>query len=108
ELGRVDMGNDSPLEMLFLERSISYHRVMLDRVFSDSEELKIWFVDQLYEGMRLGYVKPLPRRVYEMNEISEAYKYMTTGQHIGKIVVKIREGIERKLYKAYPRYVLVL
>ncbi|GBM54851.1 Fatty acid synthase [Araneus ventricosus] len=42
-------------------------------------------------GIRNGVVKPLDRTVFDKNSPEEAFKYMTKGIHIGKVLMKIRD-----------------
>lgn len=42
------------------------------------------------EDIARGVVKPLHANVYEANEIQQAFRYLATGKHIGKVLVKIR------------------
>jgi fatty acid synthase len=37
-------------------------------------------------------VKPLPATVFDGDQIEEAFRYMTTGQHVGIILLKVREN----------------
>jgi fatty acid synthase len=66
-------------------------------------------VDALYKGIHDGYVKPLPRVVFGRDELVKAFKYMTTGTHIGKVLVKVRDegdvrGVgPKRLFPALPR-----
>lgn len=39
-----------------------------------------------------GVVKPLHTNVFEANEIQQAFRYLATGKHIGKVLVKIRDN----------------
>lgn len=57
-----------------------------------------------------GVIKPLPRTVFEMKDVEKAFKCMTVGNHIGKILIKVRDEepekvhpVPRKLFKAVPR-----
>ncbi|KAH0813343.1 hypothetical protein GEV33_009449 [Tenebrio molitor] len=110
EIGKFDLANDSSLSLLLLERGASYHGIMLDQIFKNSAELKAKLVDALYKGVRDGYVKPLPRVVFGRDELVPAFKYMTTGKHIGKVLVKVRDegGVRgvgpKRLFSALPRF----
>ncbi|KAJ3619939.1 hypothetical protein MTP99_003942 [Tenebrio molitor] len=110
EIGKFDLVNDSSLNLFLLERGASYHGIMLDRIFKNAKELKVKLVDTLYKGIHDGYVKPLPRVVFARDELVPAFKYMTAGKHIGKVMVKVRdEGDVRgvgpnRLFPALPRF----
>ena len=44
----------------------------------------------LIEGIEAGFVKPLPRIVFNADEVEKSYRYMMTGKHIGRILIKLR------------------
>jgi fatty acid synthase, animal type len=37
-----------------------------------------------------GIIKPLKSTIFPASEIEQAFRYMTTGKHIGKILLQIR------------------
>jgi fatty acid synthase len=49
------------------------------------------FFKWLHENSNNGCIKPINRTVFKPTEAEHAFRYMTTGKHIGKIVIKIRE-----------------
>ncbi|CAG2116559.1 unnamed protein product, partial [Medioppia subpectinata] len=46
-----------------------------------------WFTD----GLQNGSIKPLPRVVYGYDVVERAFKQLSSGQTIGKVLVKVRE-----------------
>lgn len=46
----------------------------------------------MQNDINLKIVKSLPATVFDADKIEEAYRYMTIGRHIGKIVLKVREN----------------
>ena len=57
--------------------------------------------------MKAGIIKPLPRTVFQASEVESAFRHMTTGTHIGKLLLKIRENpedIATLPIKAEPRF----
>lgn len=61
--------------------------------------------------LKRGAITPLPRTVFEMDDLEKAFRFMTTGTHIGKVLIKIREEesakvclTPRRLFKGVPRY----
>ena len=47
--------------------------------------------DLMSEGIRCGVVKPLNRTVFSIDKCEEAFRYMSSGKHTGKVVIKIRD-----------------
>ena len=54
------------------------------------KELVRKLVDQ---GIREGTVRPLKRTVFDNCQVEEAFRFMASGKHIGKVVLKIKEEI---------------
>ncbi|EFA05204.2 fatty acid synthase [Tribolium castaneum] len=91
EIGKFDLVNNNSLQLLLLEKEASYHGIMLDSLFNGPVDVKLTLNDMVCEGVKKGYVKPLPRTVFESANVEGAFRYMTTGKHIGKVLLKIRE-----------------
>ena len=60
----------------------------------------------LTDGIKSGAVQPLNRNVFSKDEIEQAFRFMASGKHIGKVVVKIRDNEDSDVFiKAIPRTV---
>lgn len=46
-------------------------------------------VEHLIAGLKDGSYKPIIDKVFELNDVVEAYQYMASNQQLGKIVIKI-------------------
>lgn len=63
----------------------------------------------IYLELKLaGAVKPLPTTVFKQNnnELEQAFRFMTTGRHMGKVMVEVRneKAIEHPdKFKGLPR-----
>jgi fatty acid synthase len=42
--------------------------------------------------LKSGIIKPLNVTVFDANKIEDAFRYMTTGYHRGKVVLKMRKN----------------
>lgn len=84
ELGKADIASDNFLGMMVFLKEISFHGIMLNNLFSNAAT-KMQVNTLLLEGLKSGAVKPLVRKVFERDDVSTAFKYMMTGEHIGKV-----------------------
>jgi len=84
EIGKFDLVSNNFLGMMVFLKEISFHGIMLDNIFSNTEE-KTRLHNLLAEGLKVGAVKPLVRKVFERENVITAFKYMTTRKHIGKV-----------------------
>ncbi|XP_025262580.1 fatty acid synthase-like [Camponotus floridanus] len=105
EIGKFDMVSNNPLEIFAFSKGISFHGILLDKLFSAEPESKAIMWNKLKEGFKNGAIKPLCRKVFEKHEIETAFRYMAAGKHIGKIMIKVqRENELDAAILAYPRY----
>ncbi|KAJ8686543.1 hypothetical protein QAD02_022337 [Eretmocerus hayati] len=106
EIGKYDIEKNSYLGMNGFQKDTSFHGVMLDYflVFTGKKHPEI--IQYILKGIESGAVQPLVRTVFDKDNVAEALKYMTSGKHIGKVLVKVQEedySTEYKI-KALPRY----
>ena len=101
EIGKTDLIRDNPLDIADYDGNKSFIGVCLDRIYKvnlvhghnypscgeDRKVLKALMLD----GIKRGYVKPIKSNVFNMNQAEEAFRFMASGKHIGKIVIKIRD-----------------
>lgn len=74
--------------MLSLEKCLSirgYTLFQINRVPALQERAKMY----IYEGLRVGTLKPIIDRVFSFSEIAESQRYMESNQQQGKIVVRV-------------------
>ncbi|KAF5283102.1 hypothetical protein FQA39_LY17409 [Lamprigera yunnana] len=102
EIGKFDLQNNSNLQNDVIAHGRSFHSVMLDVFYNTIPAHKTFCMKLLKRGIAGGYVKPLPRRVFEKDDIQQAFRHMAAGKHIGKVLIKIRD--ENKLFYGLPRF----
>ncbi|KAI1292280.1 Fatty acid synthase [Halotydeus destructor] len=101
EIGKVDFIQNNPLFAHQLSANQSFHGVLLDALFkygdhtylptrllAEKKKLK----QLVLKGIEEGVVKPLDRTVFEKDRVEDAFRYMSTGRHIGKVIVRVRDG----------------
>ena len=96
EMGKFDLAQNKQLGMFDFLRDISFIGVAVDVCLWEDTDFAVRFYEWMHKNCRNGCVKPLNTTVFEASEAEKAFRYMTTGKHIGKIVIKIRdEEIDR-------------
>lgn len=91
EIGKIDLAANNSLGMMIFLKEISFHGVLIDNLLSSGpkDEKIVEERTELYnlvnEGLKNGAIKPLVRKVFEKDELEMAFRYMTTGKHIGKV-----------------------
>lgn len=96
EIGKVDLSNNSALGMSVFLKNTTFHGILLDALFDSDCPEKREVMKLVTEGIASGAVRPLPKTVYNENQVEQAFRYMASGKHIGKVLLKIRDEESRK------------
>ncbi|XP_025268427.1 fatty acid synthase-like [Camponotus floridanus] len=106
EIGKFDFMANNMLDLSMFSKGITFYSVMLDNLFSATEKQRMALNKVLVNGLISGAIKPISRKVFQRDEIEDAFRYMAAGKHIGKIIIKIHkedECIDAPI-PALPRY----
>ncbi|XP_031331303.1 fatty acid synthase-like [Photinus pyralis] len=106
EIGKYDLVNSNKLALSTLSEGRRYAGCMLDMYFKGPHNQKHKVQEILSKFMKQGPIKPLNFTNFNMNQVEEAYRYMSAGKHVGKVVVKVRDENQQspELFKALPRF----
>ena len=91
EIGKYDMVQNKQIGMFDFLRDISFIAVAVDIGLMRNPNFAHYFFDWMHKNSTNGCVKPYNKIVFNANEADKAFRYMTTGKHIGKIVIRIRD-----------------
>ncbi|XP_053606924.1 fatty acid synthase-like [Plodia interpunctella] len=93
EIGKLDLSENTPLGMSIFLKNTTFHGILLDALFEAGSEApeKAAVCRCLSEGLATGAVRPLPVTVYGDQQLESAFRYMATGKHIGKVVLRVRD-----------------
>jgi fatty acid synthase, animal type len=62
------------------------------------------FVEQMNCDLKAGIIQPINSTVFNAPDIQEAFRFMASGRHIGRILLKIRENRDEMLpVKTVPK-----
>lgn len=104
EIGKYDLSNESPLHLQLFEKNVSFHGVHLDSLFHDIR-YNCMIHRLIKDGINNGYVKPLLRTCFGHDELETAFRFLASGKHIGKVLIKIRDEEKEKFAKASVKFV---
>ncbi|KAI1278799.1 Fatty acid synthase [Halotydeus destructor] len=107
EIGKVDLLRDASLFSWQLGGNRSMHGVYPESFFRFNAKKEFYWPMRMIEerrqlrqliidGMTNGTVRPLPRTVFAMDNVEDAFRFMSSGKHVGKVVIKMREAAETK------------
>ncbi|XP_066144651.1 fatty acid synthase-like isoform X2 [Euwallacea fornicatus] len=107
EIGKFDLANNNRLNLHSFMQGGSYHGIMLDKLFTEDDSVKLEFKALFQKYLDSGAIKPLNSTVFSKNEVEQAFRFMTTGKHMGKVLVEIRnEDLKepKTTFMVLPRY----
>ncbi|XP_075724817.1 fatty acid synthase-like isoform X2 [Rhipicephalus microplus] len=93
EIGKFDLYKNSSLGMSVFLKNVSFHGIMLDSLLGDDPSaMEDWrrVADLLVEGIASGVVRPLDAIRFTRDHAEEAFRFMASGKHVGKVVIQIR------------------
>ncbi|CAG2109810.1 unnamed protein product [Medioppia subpectinata] len=97
ELGRYDMLENKQLGMFDFVRNIQFIGVVIDMVILKEIDFFVEYFHWVRQNSTNGCVKPINYTLFEAREADKAFRYMTTGKHMGKVALKMRdEEINRR------------
>lgn len=73
-------------------KEITFRSVLVDNLFSAEDNDKVTVYDLVEKDLRRGVIQPLHSTVFEVDELEKAYRFLSTGKHVGKVVLKVREN----------------
>lgn len=105
EVGRYDMEKGSNFNMKYFKRQINFKTVYLsnDNIERLPKIIRNNLLNKIQDDVFSGKIKPLTRTVFEANDVQKAFRYLSTGKHIGKVLLKIRENNEMLPIELKPR-----
>ncbi|GJQ67778.1 hypothetical protein Trydic_g21084 [Trypoxylus dichotomus] len=111
EIGRLDAVANTALSLHLLEKQGQFIGVSLDKMFYGNRATQAVRKEQILNLIKDGAIKPLPRTVFQAEDIEKALRYLGRGQHIGKILIQMREeendklsSVPRSSFKGIPRF----
>lgn len=105
EIGKFDLNQNSPLGMSVFLKNTSFHGILLDSVMEGDDDMINEVVGLVAAGIKNGAVRPLPTSVFNDQQIEQAFRFMASGKHIGKVVIKVRD--EEKQNNVQPAVKLI-
>ncbi len=88
EIGKVDIYADSALGLRVFRKNLRFAAIDLDRLMIDDPLLSRELSETCLDLLDRGVVPPLPVTVFSYGDYAEALRFMSSGQHQGKLVLK--------------------
>lgn len=92
EIGKFDLANDTKIGLGTFLKECTFRSVLVDNLFAARSDDEFSIYKLVEKDLRSGVIQPLHSTLFEVNELEKAYRYLSTGKHVGKVVIKIREN----------------
>uniref|UniRef100_A0A336KMM1 CSON007223 protein n=1 Tax=Culicoides sonorensis TaxID=179676 RepID=A0A336KMM1_CULSO len=97
EIGKQDMLSNTKIGMNMFLNGITFHVVIFDRFLMDETiENKQNLHQMITKGVDTGVIMPLKTHVFVASDIQQAFRFLGSGKHIGKVLIKIRNDDSSK------------
>ncbi|XP_064478735.1 fatty acid synthase-like [Ornithodoros turicata] len=94
EIGKFDLSQNNALGMAVFLKNITFHGILLDALYTNDPRVaqqKRRVVQLVSDGIKSGAVRPLDTALFHRDCAEEAFRFMASGKHMGKVVLQIRE-----------------
>ncbi|XP_055680186.1 fatty acid synthase-like [Lutzomyia longipalpis] len=105
EIGKFDLNNNTPMGTSVFLKNSSFHGIFLDSIINNYEEVISEVERLIYDGIKSGAVQPLPTTVFDDQHVEQAFRFMASGKHIGKVVIKVRDEEKEKTLLPKPKLI---
>lgn len=92
EIGKYDVAKNNKIGLGHFSQSNAFHTVFVDLLFFDTPERQLQLHRLLVKGLEDGTIIPLDSTVFETCKVEDAFRFLASGKHIGKVLIKVREN----------------
>jgi len=78
-------------------KNTSFHGILLDSLFDNGNKEWEQVRELVTKGIESGVVRPLSYTKFEKNEIENAFRFMASGKHIGKVLLEVTGPVSMSL-----------
>ena len=102
EIGKRDILANTRLDMEMFNRNVTFASVDLTIVFEYEPELAKRMLEEVFQLLRMGWIKPVqPLNIFPLSTIESAFRFMQSGKHLGKVILKAEEDTKVKVCSLY-------
>ncbi|KZM50189.1 type I polyketide synthase [Labrenzia sp. OB1] len=88
ELGKRDYYGNTRIGLRPFRQNLTYFGIDADQLLTRQPKLAVDLFVKLVELFEDGTLRPLPHRVFEADDVVDAFRLMQQAGHIGKIVIR--------------------
>jgi acyl transferase domain-containing protein/NADPH:quinone reductase-like Zn-dependent oxidoreductase/NAD(P)-dependent dehydrogenase (short-subunit alcohol dehydrogenase family)/acyl carrier protein len=91
EIGKKDVYTDSKIGLQAFSKGLSYFMVDFEKMIFERPALVGQLLEEILKHVESGLWQPLEKKVFPISKAKEAFSFMSSGQHTGKIVVSVEK-----------------
>ncbi|KAL5392876.1 hypothetical protein DPSP01_000571 [Paraphaeosphaeria sporulosa] len=104
EIGKRDFIGHAQLSMDVFEANRSFWGIDLAQLIEERPQTCQRLLEQCLTYYRQGGIEPIrPVKVFQATQTVDAFRYMQSGQHLGKIVINMPESMQELQTQARPQ-----
>ena len=92
EIGKRDIYENHRIELRPFRNNLSYFAVDLDKLCAQRPDYVRGLMRQTISDFTDGTLHPLSHRVFSIEDVVSAFRYLAQGKHVGKIVINLRNA----------------
>lgn len=90
EIGKFDMVNNNEIGLEPFLKELTFRSVMADRFMELERADRMRIKNLMEKDLKNGIIKALPSTVFDVDEVEKAFRFLSTGKHVGKVLIQIR------------------
>ncbi|XP_011160421.1 fatty acid synthase [Solenopsis invicta] len=90
EIGKFDLLSNNPLSIFAFKKGIRFHAILFDKICTSDHKYKLLLSKMIAGNLNNGTIKPIQAKIFLKTEIEQAFRYMASGKHMGKIIINIQ------------------
>nr|VFJ58903.1 MAG: polyketide synthase 12 [Candidatus Kentron sp. FW] len=91
EIGKRDISENNGLPMAAFNRNLTFAAIDIDRMLVERPPLARCLLAEIGEGFDKGHLHPLPITTFPASRITKAFRFLSQGRHMGKVVIKMHD-----------------
>ncbi|KAJ6633803.1 Fatty acid synthase, partial [Pseudolycoriella hygida] len=92
EVGKFDMLTGNKISLNHFLRGITFTAVLLNlQNFMESQDIARSIARQIQDDIESGIIKPLKANVFAADEIQDAFRFIASSKHIGKVLINVKD-----------------
>lgn len=91
EIGKFDLANDTKIGLGEFLKEITFRSVLVDNLFTATDDTLERIAALVEKDLQSGIIQPLFATVFDVQDIEKAFRYLGTGKHVGKVILKVRD-----------------